>query len=508
MKLNILNPKQVTLSAVEKTVGRLNDGGGLALLCNVKSKGGALSGQHRWVYRSTFGGKPFELGLGTLAEVSLATARELADEARKKVGAGIDPRQGKQDKRAEEAQAIEDARRAKLGLPVENSVKDWVLRHIAKQESSWASASTKIDWIGSEKQLAEGEFGGQMGKYVFPVIGNQNIRKVTRQEITNLLNAAQKEAAAHVQGSNGTETMHRLRNKLKAVFDFAMHSGYLEKNEVLGQEKVIPKKRGSNFPAVETAEALRQVLIDFDNYGGNLTTCVAMQVQAYLFQRPNITVGMKWAHVNLKRKLWTVPCADMKGDQEEKDTGAPHEIHLPRQVVKLLETLKAQAKDGAVYVFPNEKDENRPMPVSSLNEAMQFAMGKVDGQPWESYQVAHGFRSHGITFGPKHVELYGMPLVKDVMDVISGHKVGDYLGQAYMRDNFGDRRPRYCQAYADWIDAVRAGEEWAMLTVTERKEQEWEARQAANAPTIDPATWERFLAFQAAEAAAKAQQAA
>jgi integrase len=501
MKLNRINPKQLSATALATTTARLNDGGGLALLPNYKGN----AGQHRWVFRSTLQGKAFEMGFGTLAEVTLAAARDKAIEARQKVGKGEDPRAERKSQRADETQAIENARRIAEGLPVENSVKDWVLRYVDKQRSSWATTETEEGWIGTPKQLARGEYGGQMGKYVFPIIGDKNIRDIEQQEITALLTASQKEAAK--AGGNGSETMHRLRKKLVSVFDFAMYNKYINRNECVGQEKVIPKKRGSNHPAVKTAEALRAVLACFETYSGSLVTRTAMQVQVYLFQRSNITVGMQWAHVDLVRGLWTVPCALMKADQEEKDTGVDHEVHLPRQVVKLLEVLR-ETTGGGKYVFPHEDDVNRPMPVDTLNDAMQRAMGQRKGTPWTSYQVAHGFRAVAITFGPKHVELYGAPLVKDVLDVIAGHKVGDYLGESYMRDDFGDRRARYMQAYADWIDAIRAGEFWAIQTVTERKAAEWEARAAANAPTIDPAQWQRFLAFQAAEAAQQAQKAA
>lgn len=513
MKLNLLNPKQVTQAAANATFGRLNDGGGLALLCNYKGKPGAPSLIHRWVYRGTVGGKVFEMGLGTLAEVSLATARDAADTARKLVGQGIDPRKEKRDEQAAErqavqalAQAAEDARRIAEGEAVENSVKDWVLRYVAKQESGWASVKTKEGWIGNAQQIARKVYGGQMGKYVFDVIGNKNIREVTRDEITKLLTASMEAAAAHTAGGSGTETMHRLRKKLHSVFEFAMHAKYLAINECEGQDKQVAKKRSGNFPAVDTAEALRGVLLAFDNCEAREITKIAMQVQAYMFQRSNISVGMQWAHVDLPNAMWAVPWEFMKDTLENKEAAAKagklHRLPLPRQVVKLLERAK-ELTGGGVYVFPHEDDATRPMPVATLNDAMQRAMGKRKGTPWISYQVAHGFRALGISFGQKYCNID-----KPVLDIIAGHVIGDNLGTAYERNQWEEERPYALQDYADWLDAVKAGDADAMLTHGQRIRAKASRAEAANAPTMSAADWAEFQQWQAARRAAMAQQAA
>lgn len=459
MKLNLLHSSQVSLAALKNAKGRLNDGGNLALMANAKGK----DGYHFWVFRSTFQGTPFEMSLGPLHRVSLSQARELATVARQKLGRGEDPREKRMTERERNAQAAEDRQRAKDGLPVKDSVKDWTMRFIDITKSGWgAQEDTLQNWLS------------QMEKHVFPVIGDRKIASIERNEITNLLCAIQKNAAEEKAGKAGTAMMHAVRKKLNNVFEYAMLAEHLTRNVIKGQQKLIAKHIGQNNPAVKTAEALNAVLTAFDNCGSGLVVKTAMQVQTYLFQRSDITTEMEWAHVNLARAMWTVPVALMKGDLEEKTTGADHEVPLPRQVVALLTELH-KTTGGGRYVFPHAKEANAPMNEDSLNNAMQSAMGRRKNKPWKSYQTAHGFRALGITFGPKYVELYGTPLDKDVLDVIAGHKKGDYLGQAYMRDDYGDRRARYVQAYADWIDAVRAGESWAMLTFTERRAASQEA---------------------------------
>lgn len=64
--------------------GRYSDGGGLYL--NI-SRGGSKS----WAFIWTLNKKRREMGLGPFRDVSLAMARELAEDCRRKVRDGLDP---------------------------------------------------------------------------------------------------------------------------------------------------------------------------------------------------------------------------------------------------------------------------------------------------------------------------------------------------------------------------------------------------------------------------------
>jgi hypothetical protein len=68
----------------ELTEGTYRDGKGLMLKVD---EGGAA----RWVLRTTIKGKRRDLGLGSVKDVSLAAARERADEIRKEARQGKDP---------------------------------------------------------------------------------------------------------------------------------------------------------------------------------------------------------------------------------------------------------------------------------------------------------------------------------------------------------------------------------------------------------------------------------
>ena len=117
-QLSKLNARRV--STVKKA-GRYSDGGGLFL---VVSKRGAK----RWAYMSWAGGRQIEHGLGGLASVSLAMARERAAECRRLVSGGRNP--------------IE-ARRAKANVPMFGEMAEMV---IAALESGWCNEKHRAQW--------------------------------------------------------------------------------------------------------------------------------------------------------------------------------------------------------------------------------------------------------------------------------------------------------------------------------------------------------------------------
>src|SRR6516225_4276404 len=93
---------RLTTTAVRKLKpGWHHDGGGLYALVGV----GAAPGTGSWVYR--YGAR--NMGLGALAVVSLAEARERARECRELHAAGLDPRVKRDFDRAAEKAAIAKA---------------------------------------------------------------------------------------------------------------------------------------------------------------------------------------------------------------------------------------------------------------------------------------------------------------------------------------------------------------------------------------------------------------
>jgi integrase len=64
---------------------------------------------------------------------------------------------------------------------------------------------------------------------------------------------------------------------------------------------------------------------------------------------------------------------------------------------------------------------------------------------------AHGFRAMARTMGAERLDVGG-----DVIDAQLAHAVRDANGRAYNRTKFLDQRRAFMQAWADYLDGLRA----------------------------------------------------
>ena len=97
------------------------DGQGLRLIVGA-------TGTRKWVFRFMRRGRSQEMGLGG-SDVSLATARERAADARRALAAGKNP--------------IEEARLAKVRQPTFDQVAD---EFVAAKQSEWRSEKHRAQW--------------------------------------------------------------------------------------------------------------------------------------------------------------------------------------------------------------------------------------------------------------------------------------------------------------------------------------------------------------------------
>ena len=127
--LKKLNARQV---ATLNREGRHSDGGGLYLVVGPGAS-------RRWAFLFRWRGKLKEMGLGSLASVSLADAREKASEARRTVASGLNPIE---ERRAQEA--VQDATTT-FGAFADDLMKD--LAHGFRNEkhrTQWAMTLTTL----------------------------------------------------------------------------------------------------------------------------------------------------------------------------------------------------------------------------------------------------------------------------------------------------------------------------------------------------------------------------
>ncbi len=161
-------------------LGRHTDGGGLYLIVSGKDA-------RSWVFFWKVAGKRHEMGLGSLRDVSLAKARELAAEARADRAEGRDPISCRNSRRSTNisfGQAADEL--------------------IASMQTGWRNAKHCYQWKETLKKYAA-------SLHAFPV------DQITTEQVLGVLKPI---------WLTKSETAGRLRGRIERVIDFARARGW------------------------------------------------------------------------------------------------------------------------------------------------------------------------------------------------------------------------------------------------------------------------------------------
>jgi len=154
-----------------------------------------------------------------------------------------------------------------------------------------------------------------------------------------------------------------------------------------------------------------------------------------LFVRPGELRHAKWADFDLDMGEWRYTTSK---------TNTPHIVPLPKQAVTVLQDLWPLTKRSS-YVFPGVRSSAKPMSENTINAALRN-LG-FDGDT----MVAHGFRAMARTVLD---EVLGFR--PDYIEHQLAHAVRDPLGRAYNRTAHLAERKKMMQAWADYLDVLRA----------------------------------------------------
>src|SRR6476646_7692092 len=127
--------------------GTYGDGGGLLL--QVKSRAGRLS--KSWIFRYSVAGHDHWVGLGAYPDVTLARAREKAQDARRLRTDGHDPLAQKRAVRVSLSRE-----QAKQTIPTFDQCRD---AYVASHQAGWRSVRHSHDWVQSLKAHVTPMFG-------------------------------------------------------------------------------------------------------------------------------------------------------------------------------------------------------------------------------------------------------------------------------------------------------------------------------------------------------------
>lgn len=374
---------------------KLTDEKGLFLAINP-------NGSKLWRVRYRFAGREQLLALGAYPDVSLKEARQRRDAIRRQVAAGIDP-----------SAARKAAKAASAG---DGCFKALALEWYRQFSPHWALTHARKIYRRLEVDI-------------LPWIGQRTITDITAPELLVCLR--------RIQARGSLETAHRALQNLSQIFRYAIATGRAVRDPAADLRGALPPVKITHFPTITDPKAIGTLLADIDGYQGSFVTRCALALAPLLFVRPGELRQAEWTEFNLAQREWRIPGPKMKMRQE-------HVVPLARQAITILENLHPLTGKGR-YLFPGLRTPTRPMSENTVNAALR-RLGYTQNQ-----LTGHGFRSMASTL------LNERGWNRDAIERQLAHAERNKVRAAYNRAEHLPERRKMMQAWADYLDGLKAG---------------------------------------------------
>ncbi len=376
---------------------KITDGRGLYVLINKSGK------YFRFDFRMD--GKRKTLALGIYPDVSLKQARTRREEARANVANGVDPCELKKLKKREKviraANTFESIAREYVAVM---SKGDWSIKHTSKVLK-------------------------RLERDVFPLIGGIPIVEIAAPELLDMLR--------RIENRGAIDSAHRVKQNCSQIFRFAIASGRARHDPSADLRGALPKLKKNHFAAITEPKMIGELLRAIDGYSGSYIVKYALQFAPLVFVRPGELRHAEWVEMDFERAEWRIPAAKMKMKNE-------HIVPMSSQSLKLIEELRPYSGHGK-YLFPSVRTDSRPMSNNSINGALR-RLGYTTEE-----MTGHGFRTMAST------SLHEQGWPSDVIERQLAHKERNSVKDAYNRAIHLPERRKMMQAWADYLDGLKAG---------------------------------------------------
>lgn len=346
------------------------------------------TGLRSWRLRYRIDGREKLLCLGQWPDLQLVDARDRAEGARGLVAQGVDPSVRKV---AVQVCTFEAVARQWHALQLEH----WTDRHGA-------------DVIDS------------LARDVFPDLGAMPIGAIGAPAVLQVLR--------DIEARGSIETARRIRQRISAVFCFAIAEGLIEQDPAAVVTRALrPAPIARHQPALLDVDQLRALIAACDRAGGPPIVRLASRFLALTAVRMGALLGARWEEfedLDGAAPLWRIPAERMKLKKARKaDAGNDHIVPLSAAAVAVLQEI---AKIGY---------DTRPGAVFPINEAAIGALYKRAG--YAGRHVPHGWRASFSTIMNER-----FPLERAAIDLALAHapKGASESEAAYNRAQLLDQR--------------------------------------------------------------------
>ncbi|MER8502364.1 integrase arm-type DNA-binding domain-containing protein [Mesorhizobium sp. M1142] len=311
----------------------LTDGQGLFLL--VKPNGSKL-----WRQDYAFNGKRQTANFGPYPDISLARARDLRDELKRKIESRIDPAAKPGDSRPTFEAVAREWFKAKL--------------------PGWKTSYSRRIWKRIEDDI-------------LPALGDTAIADIKPKAVLEPLKA--------IEARDATYTARRIHQMVRSIFEFAIASEHIELNPAASLGIVLkPVPKGNNRSALKEAE-LPEFFVRLTKTPMEESTRLGLKAVAHTFVRTDEIRFGKWSEFDFKKDVWTIPADRMKMKREFK-------VPLSQQAKAIFLRLRELA-NGSEWVLPG------PYPKKPVSEnCLLFALYRCG---YHGRATVHGFRATAST---------------------------------------------------------------------------------------------------------------
>jgi integrase len=346
-----------------------------------------------WKYRFSFNGKRPEMGLGSWPEVSLADARTSAANARRLVSDGINPIQARKD---------EETRRR--GVPT------------LKEAIYEAHEARKASLKGEGKS---GRWLSPLEIHIIPKIGNTLVTDIDQNTIKDVLSPIWR---------TKYPTADKALGRLRIALEYAKASGHQVDLDSVRMARIILGDPGHKVEHIE-AMPWQEVPAFYQSlsYGSATQRVLAFMLLVGAGAR---TTPVRLAeYCEIDGDCWTVPGEKMKGKEGQSDD---FRIPLSEPALELIDLCRELT--GGKWIFPGPSGK----PITDVLTSKFMRDRGLSYKP-------HGFRS-SFRDWMAHTDV-----PYEVGETAIAHRVGNKVSQAYLRDDYWEKRKVIMHAWADHL---------------------------------------------------------
>ncbi|MFK9662875.1 tyrosine-type recombinase/integrase [Escherichia coli] len=386
-----LNARQVDAAKPREKAYKLADGAGLYLEV-------VPSGSRYWRMKYRFNGKEKRMAFGVYPAVSLAQARALRDDAKKKLAEGIDPSLAKKEEKL-----VRD-------VQLNNTFQAVALEWHGTKVSRWSE--------GYASDIIEA-----FNKDIFPYIGQQPVNEIKPLVLLNVLR--------RIESRGATEKAKKVRQRCSEVFRYAIVTGRAEYNPAADLTSAMSGHESKHYPFL-TVEELPDFFKALAGYTGSPLVVLAARLLILTGVRTGELRGAFWSEFDLEKAVWEIPAERMKMKR-------PHLVPLSTQALEIVQQLKVMSGQYPL-VFPGRNEPRKTMSEASINQVFKRIgyTGRVTG---------HGFRHTMSTI--LHEEGFNTAWIETQLAHVDKNAIrGTYNHALYL-----EGRREMMQWYADYINA-------------------------------------------------------